>query len=127
MEIPLNLLAESCVTLAGPYTRSEKCVFPFTFYGVTYYSCVREQPPWCATKVDENGTLFDTHTHTGDCSPECAGKDEIKVGSDKNAHNPSRNFSFAYVNMVYLHLFLLQTTSTEETSWLSTLQRCTER
>ena len=61
-----------CVTVAGPVT-GEKCIFPFTFFGVTYTKCTTyespENVPWCSTEVDDDG--FHIKGNWGDCSDEC--------------------------------------------------------
>ena len=41
------------------YTKSEKCIFPFIFRGVTYYKCTNKYDPynkyWCSTNVNSQG------------------------------------------------------------------------
>merc|ERR1719326_427129 len=52
-----------CLTTAG-----ETCVFPFSYLGVEYYQCTYSSSPtpWCATKVDPNGTVITNNW--GDCA-----------------------------------------------------------
>ena len=52
-----------------------KCMFPFTYKGVTHKACTdhgNEDPewlPWCSTKVDDYGGHVGGNW--GDCSEEC--------------------------------------------------------
>merc|ERR1711971_328646 len=52
-----------CSTLEGT-----TCVFPFTYDGVEYYQCTYKNSPtpWCATKLDPNGTVI--VNNWGDCA-----------------------------------------------------------
>jgi len=52
-----------CSTLEGT-----ACVFPFTYDGVEYYQCTYKNSPtpWCATKLDPNGTVI--VNNWGDCA-----------------------------------------------------------
>merc|ERR1712110_244336 len=52
-----------CSTLQGT-----ACVFPFTYDGVEYYQCTYKNSPtpWCATKLDPNGTVI--VNNWGDCA-----------------------------------------------------------
>ena len=52
-----------CSTLDGT-----TCVFPFTYDGVEYYQCTYKNSPtpWCATKLDPNGTVI--VNNWGDCA-----------------------------------------------------------
>ena len=54
--------SEACQTVGG-----EKCAFPFTYGGVTFYGCVRSSSAqaWCATKYLYSGQDW------GYCSDEC--------------------------------------------------------
>merc|ERR1711936_811625 len=51
-----------CLTTAGSL-----CVFPFSYQKVEYYQCTyaSSPTPWCATKVDSNGTVITNNW--GDC------------------------------------------------------------
>ena len=51
-----------CLTTAGSL-----CVFPFSYQAVEYYQCTyaSSPTPWCATKVDTNGTVITNNW--GDC------------------------------------------------------------
>ena len=48
-------------------TQGTVCVFPFTYQSVEYYQCTyaSSPTPWCATKVDNNGTVITNNW--GDC------------------------------------------------------------
>merc|ERR1712080_534851 len=53
----LEVKIEPCVTVGGP-GKGAACVFPFKSRGVEFTSCTYAfygSPPWCLTKVDENG------------------------------------------------------------------------
>jgi len=52
-----------CLTTEGTL-----CVFPFTYQSVEYYQCTyaSSPTPWCATRVDTNGTVITNNW--GDCS-----------------------------------------------------------
>merc|ERR1719400_1752390 len=51
-----------CLTTEGTL-----CVFPFTYQSVEYYQCTyaSSPTPWCATRVDTNGTVITNNW--GDC------------------------------------------------------------
>ena len=76
---PTNLLLPTTMPSTMPSTRNqcrvvrEKCVFPFTFRGITYMSCtdVTDAPGnlWCSTKVDANGKHI--AGNWGYCSSSC--------------------------------------------------------
>merc|ERR1719222_251612 len=52
-----------CLTTDG-----DTCVFPFSYLGVEYYQCTYTSSPipWCAIKVDPNGTVV--INNWGDCA-----------------------------------------------------------
>ena len=45
---------QSCRTIDGPGA-GKPCVFPWTFMGNVYNTCILGKKYWCATAVDENG------------------------------------------------------------------------
>ena len=63
-----------CVTAAGPGL-GMKCIFPFTFLGVTHDACTSKNSAsgnlWCSTKVNNDGVHISGGGHYGDCSSEC--------------------------------------------------------
>ena len=52
---------EICRTNDEGPVKNDPCIFPFILHGNTYESCTNITDPdgklWCATKVDENGSL----------------------------------------------------------------------
>jgi len=61
----LSLEPPPCSTIHG-----ERCIFPSTYLGTTYWECTDvDNPtgPWCATSVSRFGTVVDW----GDCQASC--------------------------------------------------------
>ena len=62
------------MTIGGP-SKNKKCVFPFTFDGVTYTShkgCAHnKEGHWCSTKVDINGNHIGNRGNWGFCGSTC--------------------------------------------------------
>ena len=47
-----------CITTKGSTKECSKCIFPFTYEGITYTGCTLYggySQPWCATSTDEKG------------------------------------------------------------------------
>ena len=72
---PLStFLSGNCLTVGGA-KEGMKCMFPFTYKGVTHNACTDhgnddpEWVPWCSTKVDDYGGHVGGNW--GDCSQEC--------------------------------------------------------
>ena len=69
-----TFLSGNCLTTGGAKP-DKKCMFPFTYKGVTHKACTdhgNEDPewlPWCSTKVDDYGGHVGGNW--GDCSEEC--------------------------------------------------------
>ena len=101
MNVCLNLLEESCLTISG-HLHSEMCDFPFEYNGVTYNECTWDWPPllerndarnvhlneildfedesdlytedagaWCMYHSKLSKTKNDTFTGRGKCGPNC--------------------------------------------------------
>jgi len=56
----------------------KQCVFPFTFYGVTYTGCAEWMyggqymgKRWCSTRTDSNGEHVDGQGEYGICADSC--------------------------------------------------------
>lgn len=66
-------------TFSGPCktigSEGEACVFPFIYEGIEYDGCTSthaaEGAVWCATQVNQNGTVIEGKW--GDCSEGCPG------------------------------------------------------
>ena len=62
------------MTIGGP-SKNKKCIFPFTFDGVTYTShkgCAHNKGGhWCSTKVDINGNHIGNRGNWGFCGSAC--------------------------------------------------------
>ncbi|XP_040580289.1 uncharacterized protein [Lepeophtheirus salmonis] len=62
----------TCMTNGGKYSNT-KCVFPFIYKGIEYYSCTwyisiyTKNQPWCSTKVDVNNNHI--KGNWGTCDP----------------------------------------------------------
>ena len=67
----LSTIGDGCVTASGPSGPGKKCIFPFSYNGVTYNSCTPNSK-WCATKVDDDGELASFY-HYGFCGYGCFG------------------------------------------------------
>ena len=52
LNCPGAVAGDICKTLPGSDDPNRPCVFPFTFAGVTYNGCTKDNgDAWCATKV----------------------------------------------------------------------------
>ena len=62
------------MTIGGP-SKNKKCIFPFTFDGITYTShkgCAHNKGGhWCSTKVDINGNHIGNRGNWGFCGSAC--------------------------------------------------------
>ena len=63
-----------CETIGG-----DKCVFPFSYQGRTYFACTADDSdngaPWCAVQVQADSRRTVLRGKWEDCSPECPGYD----------------------------------------------------
>ena len=69
----------ACLTTdeSASAVKNVPCIFPWNYGDQTYDSCITEDDRdgrlWCATKLDESGSIVDGNW--GYCSDECQGKD----------------------------------------------------
>ena len=108
-----------CNTLEGTL-----CVFPFKYDGVEYFQCTyaASPVPWCATKVDPNGTVV--VNNWGDCAntatSSCPSED-IDVPECLTQGGPQDNtaciFPFRHQGVTYTSC---ATTDDKEMAWCST-------
>jgi len=53
----------------------KECIFPFTYFGVTYNGCVEDSSNpglrWCSTKVDSDGNHVLRQNEFGYCAANC--------------------------------------------------------
>ena len=59
-----------CITSSGPKP-NVACVFPFIYKDKMYHRCISvdHNQPWCATKVNNDGSL--AGAHWGNCDTNC--------------------------------------------------------
>merc|ERR1719219_550576 len=66
-----------CLTVGGPFPdqAGKKCIFPFTWKGVTYNGCPVDPQEsterWCSTKVDSAGNHVTGEKEFGYCASNC--------------------------------------------------------
>merc|ERR1712064_239879 len=97
--VPNKIVPNPCMTLDNTV-----CVFPFKYNDVEYYKCTyaSSPTPWCATKVDANGTVV--INNWGDCAntqtSACPVEDLTKP-SCTAISGESCVFPFRYQGIVY--------------------------
>ena len=80
----LNTASDKVKSILGDETECEtiggdKCVFPFTYQGRTYFACTADDSdngaPWCAVQVQADSRRTVLRGKWEDCSPDCPGYD----------------------------------------------------
>ena len=80
----LNTASDKVKSIIGDETECEtiggdKCVFPFTYQGRTYFACTADDSdngaPWCAVQVQADSRRTVLRGKWEDCSPDCPGYD----------------------------------------------------
>ena len=70
-----SVFSESCLVVEKSSDETKPCVFPFQVNTTIFDGCTNidrpSSPPWCSTRVDENGAHISGEDLWGECSDNC--------------------------------------------------------